>query len=200
MNEKKQGKDFQEEFDQLDTEIYKSFVEAGWVIPQTEEEVAIAEKALRKIQIPPVPAGVKDSSPLIAQLRREREEPEKASGRISVFKGILAKATSLGMTNFQLAEKARLTVALVTKLDLGLIPNYKRIPRSVVEDVAEAIKVNVQELYDYWDKGPRFAAGVEFKSADTPEIEGQDFFDAVRQDSSLPEPRRSELLALEKEV
>jgi hypothetical protein len=195
MNEKKQVKDFQEEFDQFDTEIYKSFVEAGWVIPQTEEEVAIAEKSLRKIQIPPVPTGVKDSSPLIARLRQEREEREK--NLISVFKGILARATDLGMTNFQLAEKARLTVALVTKLDLGLIPNYKRIPIPVVIEMADAVKSTVQELYDYWDRGPRFAAGVEFKAADTPEIEGQDFFEAVRQDSSLSEERRAELLALE---
>ena len=77
MNEKKQGKEFKEEFDQLDAEIYKSFIELGWVIPQTEEEVTIAEKALQKIQIPPLPAGVKDSSPLIAQLRKERKEREK---------------------------------------------------------------------------------------------------------------------------
>jgi hypothetical protein len=198
MNEKKQDKDFQEEFDQLDTEIYKSFVEAGWVIPQSEEEVVIAEKALRKIQIPPVPAGVKDSSPLIARLRKERDEREKNVR--SVFKGILARATDLGMTNFQLAEKARLSVALVTKLDLGLIPNYKRIPATVIEEVAGAIKTTVQELYDHWNRGPRFAAGVEFKSADTPEIEGQDFFEAVRQDSSLSEERRAELLALEEKL
>lgn len=198
MKEKKQGKDFQEKFDLLDAEIYKSFVEAGWIIPQTEEEVAIAEKALREIQIPPVPAGVKDSSPLIAQLKKERAEREKNSG--SVFKGILARAIDLGMTNFQLAEKAGLTVALVTKLDLGLISNYKRIPKTVVEEIADAVKATVQELYDYWEKGPRFAAGVEFKSAVTPEIEGQDFFDAVRQDSSLPEPRRAELLAMEEEL
>ena len=198
MSEKKQGNDFREEFDHLDTEIYKSFVEAGWVIPQTEEEVAIAEKGLREIQIPPIPAGVKDSSPLIAQLKKEREERERNS--ISVLTGILARGMELGMTNFQLAEKARLTVALVTKLDLGLISNYKRIPKTVVEEMADAIKVTVQELYDYWDRGPKFAAGVEFKSTDTPEIEGQDFFDAVRQDTSLPKPRRAELLSMEKEL
>ena len=118
----------------------------------------------------------------------------------SVFKGILATAKDLGLTNFQLAKKARLTVALVTKLDLGLIPNYKRIPLSVVEEHGGAVKTTVQELYDYWNKGPRFAAGVEFKSADTPEIEGQDFFEAVRQDSSLSEERRAELLALEEKL
>ena len=198
MNEKRLDKEFQEEFDRLDAELYKSFIELGWVIPQTEEEVAIADKALKTIQIPPLPAGAKDSSPLIAQLRRERAEREKSLK--SVFKGILARATDLGMTNTQLAEKARLTVALVTKLDLGLIPNYKRIPVTVVEEVASAIKTTVQELYDYWNRGPRFATGVEFKSADTPEIEGQDFFEAVRQDSSLSEERRAELLALEEEL
>lgn len=200
MNEKKHDAQLQEPFDRLDAEIYKSFVELGWVIPQTEEEVAIADKALREIQIPPVPAGVKDSSPLIAQLKREREERRAAATRTSVFRGILAAAKDLGMSNFQLAEKARLTVALITKLDLGLISNYQRIPAKVVKDVAEAIKVTDRELYNHWDSGPRFAAGVEFKSADKPEIEGQDFFDAVRDDKSLSKSRRAELLALEKEL
>lgn len=201
MNEKTNDKNSREEFDQLDAEIYKTFIELGWVIPQTEDEVMISEKALQNIQIPSIPAGIKDSSPLIERLRKERTEREKEKNQASVFKGILAAAKAFGFSNFQLAEMTGLTVALVTKLDLGLIQNSKRIPVSVAQSIASVVHTTPKQLYDYWNLGPRFAHGAEYKATDTPEIiEGQDFFEAVRQDSSLSKERRAELLALEKEL
>lgn len=201
MSDKKHSTEFQEKFDQLDVDIYTSFIEAGWIIPQTEEEVKIAEETLQKVQIPPLPAGVKDSSPLIAQIRREREERQKSESSVkNIFKGILARAKDLGMSSLELAKQTDLTVALITKLDLGLITNYHRIPLDIVKDIANELRVDVQDLYGKWVKGPRFAEGVEFKANDVPEIEGQDFFEAVREDRTFSDARRNELLAMEEKL
>jgi hypothetical protein len=189
MNKNNVNKKEEIEFDEQDKKIYDAFIELGWLIPQNEEDVQRAEKALEGIEYPPLPIGLADSSKILERIRQ----------RGFNFKGILATAKALGITNFQLAEKIGLSVVLVTKLDLGLI--IKRIPTNIVESLASILNVNSQQLYDYWHLGPRFATGAEYKATDTPKIiEGQDFFEAVRQDTSLSDKRRAELLDLENDL
>lgn len=113
--------------------------------------------------------------------------------------GILKAALKKGLSNAQLAALTGLTVVLITKLDRGLI-SLRRIPRVIIERLAEALGCSPQSLREYLQSGPRLAEDAFYKSADTPEVaEPQDFFEAVRTDPLLSEPQRQALLALEDE-
>ncbi len=192
MNEKTQDIDFKEEFDRLDAEVYQTFVEMGWVIPQTEDEVIIAEKALEKVQFPPFPAELKDSSSLIVRLKKE-VKPKGA------FKGIIAAAKEIGINNFQLADMTKLSVVLIAQFDRGLIKVNEKLPLEIVKRIANAINKTTEQIFDYLRLGPRFAKNANFKATDSPTLtEAQDFTDAVRDDPTLSDERSAELLALSK--
>ncbi len=201
MNKKAQNEDFREEFDQLDAEIYKTFVELGWVIPQTEDEVTIAEKAWEKVQIPLLPTELKDSSSLIARLKKEQSlkvhEPSIEVNQTGIFKGILAVAKELKISNFQFADMTGLSIVLIAQFDRGLIKANEKLPLEIVKRIADTINVTTEQILDYLRLGPRFAKNANFKATDSPTLtEAQDFPDAVRQDPTLSDERREELLAL----
>jgi len=40
-------------YDDFDAKIYEAMLELGWIIPKTEEEVEIAERGLKDVEIPP---------------------------------------------------------------------------------------------------------------------------------------------------
>jgi hypothetical protein len=190
-----QNKNLFENLNATEDEVYNALIELGWILPRNEEDFRRAEKALEGTECPPLSPKLKDPTSLIERLRKEEQDKNQTK----LFKGILVSAKALGINNFQLAEKIGLSVVLVTKLDLGLI--IKRIPTNIVESLASILNVNSQQLYDYWDLGPRFAARAEYKATDAPKItEEQDFFEAVRQDTSLSDLRRAELLDLEKDL
>jgi hypothetical protein len=190
MSDKTQDKDFNEKFDRLDGEMYRIFVEMGWIIPRTEEEVMLAEKRLKEAEIPPFPEELKDPSGLIAQLRKEIEPR-------GVFKGIIAAAKDLGINNFQLAEMTGLSIVLVAQFDRGLIKVNENLPLEVVRRIAGAINETTQRIFDHLMGGPRFAQSAEFKADDSPVLpEAQDFAEAVIDDPTLSDERRRDLLAL----
>lgn len=190
MSDKTQDKDFNEDFDRLDGEMYRTFVEMGWIIPQTEEEVFLAEKQLKEAEIPPFPAEIKDPSGLITQMRKEIELKR-------VFKGIIAAAKEIGISNFQLAEMTGLSVVLVAQFDRGLIKVNENLPLEVVRKIADAINESTQRIFDHLMGGPCFARSAEFKAEDSPVLpEAQDFTEAVNDDPTLSDERRRDLLAL----
>src|SRR5215216_3486885 len=68
---KSNGKKIEEPvFDELDEKIYHAFIELGWLIPQTEEDVERAEKALEEVECPSLPTELADSSKVLERIRK----------------------------------------------------------------------------------------------------------------------------------
>lgn len=70
-NNKRQNKDFIENLEVTEDEIYNALIELGWLLPRNEEEMIRAEKALEGVECPPFPAELENPAPLIERLRKE---------------------------------------------------------------------------------------------------------------------------------
>lgn len=115
------------------------------------------------------------------------------------FKGILPAAKEMGISNFQLADLTGLSVVLIAQFDRGLIKVNEKLPLEIVKRIAQAINLTTEQILDYLQPGPRFADNAGYKAEDAPVLtEAQDFPDAVRQDPTLSDERREELLAMSK--
>lgn len=89
-----------------------------------------------------------------------------------------------------------LSPALVTKLNLRLL-KFSSIPRQIIQKIAEAIGVRVDEVIRCIQGEPLMAEGVRFRADSAPRIpEQQDFFDAVEKDRFLSPERKQQLLSL----
>lgn len=129
----------------------------------------------------------------------ETVEAEQANRKRFSFDGILAKAKTLGISNFQLADKTELSVVLIAQFDRGLIKVNDKLPLEIVKRIADAINETTEQLLDYLQPGPRFAKDANFKAPDSPTLtEAQDFTDAVRDDPTLAPELREKLLAMSK--
>jgi hypothetical protein len=110
--------------------------------------------------------------------------------------GLVEEAEAKGLSKKQLAERAGLTVPLLTKLDRRLI-RFASIPGDVVSRVAEALGSQAGAVAAYLQGGPRLAQAVSYKADEAPTVpEPQDFADAVRDDPALTPEQRAELLRL----
>lgn len=77
MNKDKVNDITQPEFDEQDTKIYKALIGLGWLIPQTEEEIEIAEEALKELEIPSLPTELEDSSKILENIRKCNKDENK---------------------------------------------------------------------------------------------------------------------------
>lgn len=113
------------------------------------------------------------------------------------IEGLLMAAKEQGFsTTQQFADVTELSPVLVTMLDRGLI-YFPSIPPKILDRVASVIKRSVEALSQYLQIGPRLAYGANYKADEAPETEEpQDFFEAVLDDPTISEERRSQLLAL----
>ena len=217
-NNKRQNEEFIENFEPTEGEIYNALIELGWLLPRNEEEMIRAEKALEGVECPALPAELENPAPLIERLRKEEsaqkalatEKLENSLGLSVInqsdietqtkdfwFDGILAKAKTLGIGNFQLAEMTKLSVVLIAQFDRSLIKVNEKLPIEVVKRIADSINETSEQLFEYWRGGPRFAKNANYKADESPILpEAQDFTDAVGDDPTLSEERREELLAL----
>ncbi len=126
-------------------------------------------------------------------------EKEKSNRKRFSYDGILAAAKERGLSNFQLADLTGLSVVLIAQFDRGLIKVNEKLPLEIVKRIADAINETNEQIFDYLQPGPRFAKNANFKATDSPTLtEAQDFTDAVRDDPTLSNERRAELLALSK--
>jgi hypothetical protein len=193
----------------IERQIYQALRAAGLVFPETEDEVKRAEAVMANEEIT-VPAEMADPMKVFECYQTRSAErfftvPEgidESAGAIVFaddvegFNSILSEGKNSGLSNVQLAHKARLSIALLTKLDLRLV-RYKTIPGKVIENVASAIRRTVEEVSAYLQGRSRFALDASYKADEAPEIpEQQDFFEAVRTDSSLTNDDRENLLSL----
>ncbi len=112
---------------------------------------------------------------------------------------ILSRAAQKGLSLVQLANAVELSVTLVTKLDRRLI-KFSSIPALVLNKIAQTLGVSDSVISAYLQQGAAFAAGAHYHAGEAPTLpEPQDFFDAVRSDKTLSEPRRKLLLQLRAE-
>lgn len=109
------------------------------------------------------------------------------------LRGLISEARKRGLTAAELADAARLSVPLVTMLDLRLI-RYASIPRQVIEDVAGVIRRSAEQVALYLQGAP-IRTAVAYSDADAPaeSQEQRDFLDAVNTDASLLGERRARL-------
>lgn len=81
MNRKEENQANMEAGEELDQRIYEALIEMGWLIPQTEEDVRLAEEALSQLECPPLPPALADPSRLIHLLdERTGENHENSPG------------------------------------------------------------------------------------------------------------------------
>lgn len=123
---------------------------------------------------------------------RARSAPQPAPA----IPGLLAEAKAQGLTIQQLAERAGLGVILVRKLDRRLI-RFATIPREAVEALAAVLGREVSAVVAYLQGGATFAAASSYLAEQAPALaEPEDFFAAVRADTTMPEERRQSWLRL----
>ncbi len=58
----------------LEDQIYDALIEKGWLIPQTEEDVLLAERALAQVQCSPLPTELADPYRIIDRLDEDTDE------------------------------------------------------------------------------------------------------------------------------
>lgn len=114
----------------------------------------------------------------------------------SPLRGLVSEARKHGLTTEDLAERAKLSVPLVLKLDLRQI-EYISIPRQIVEDIAGALKRSVEQIAVYLQGDPIRTAVFQSHSLESNEApHKEDFTEAVQSDSSLTPGARNKLLRM----
>lgn len=138
-------------------------------------------------------AGLDAARGVLERVRRERPATVPAQ---ALLPGLMARAREVGLSIRELADRSRLSVALVGLLDRRLI-RFASIPQEVVDALAGALQTQAASIAQYLQQGPSFAAAASYRAEEAPSLPSpQDFFDAVRQDPTLDESRRSALLRL----
>jgi hypothetical protein len=156
--------------------------------------------------LPPDPGNVERSTPdrapglppvisdLLREKRAERDQPPRSAPAIA---GLVAEAKARGLSPQKLADAADMNVALVRKLDLRLI-YFGTIPTPAIEALAAALSRDVVAVAAYLQGPPKLPAAASFHADAAPAIGRlEDFFSAVRSDTTLEESRRRRWLALE---
>lgn len=121
MNKNNVNKIDEIEFDEQDEKIYDAFIELGWLIPQTKEDVQRAEKALEKIECPPLPSGLKDSSKILEKIRKRKNAIKNNENKNQSAKNFLELTPTLlsllkqgsNLLPSEIAQKLEVTVAFM---------------------------------------------------------------------------------------
>ena len=193
----------------IEQQVYDALQAVDLIFPESEDDVKRAEARMANEDII-LPAELIDPIKVFERYKtRSGEQYPTAPGcsdestdalvfadDLGTFNGILSEGKNCGLSNVKLARRARLSITLLTKLDLRLV-RYKSIPAKVIENVASAVNRTVQEVSRYLQGRPRFAFDASYKADEAPAIpEQQDFFEAVRTDSSLTDDERESLMSL----
>ena len=117
------------------------------------------------------------------------------------FSSLLAASKRVGLSSVDLKTRVGLSDVLLQKLNRRLIDPLT-IPLRVLNDLAAALQHTVDAVASYLSLGPTFAAGAQHRASRAPALPKarEDFFDAVRNDLTLPDTRKQELLALPRPV
>lgn len=104
---------------------------------------------------------------------------------------LLEAARLQGMDPKQFAERLNLDKPMVTKLNQKLM-QVVTIPSTLIQKIAEELKVGVQQVQDYLNRPSTLASGVSYRSETKPEIGSQQpFSEAIRSSLTLSEERKT---------
>lgn len=123
------------------------------------------------------------------------QQAHPLQGEMPPLKGIVQESAHLGLSPYQLAERAQMSVSLVRKLDRRLI-RFASIPRQAIEALANAIYRSSSAVTEYLQGEPILSQGASYRAEQTPTLaEPEDFFEAVRRDMALPQGLRDHWLS-----
>lgn len=124
------------------------------------------------------------------------QSASKPAGDVPIS-SLFAAAKRAGLSAVDLKDRVGLSDALLQKLNRRLIDPLT-IPIRILSDLAAALQQNVQAVAAYTRLVPTFAAGAQHRANQAPALpkEREDFFDAVRNDLTLLDTRKQEILAL----
>jgi hypothetical protein len=106
------------------------------------------------------------------------------------LKGIVQEAARLKLTPQQLAERTKMSLSLVRKLDRRLI-RYSTIPFQAIEALADVIQYGSSVVADYLQGTPILPQGASYRAEQAPTLaEPEDFFEAVRRDMMMSQELR----------
>jgi hypothetical protein len=145
MNKDNVNKIEEVEFDEQDKKIYDAFIELGWLIPQTEEEVQRAEKTLENAECPPLPNGLADSSKILERIRKRLVSDEKVIetkqiSNVKPFLGYVSDATGLP------PSKIEQELGLPTEFLIQIPDNAKVVNETVRENIVSATLLKFPQL------------------------------------------------------
>lgn len=128
------------------------------------------------------------------RLHSHRNQAQNQSNKI---KGLLAEGARLGLTIDQLSNACRLSLPIVRKLDQRLI-SFPSIPHQAIDCLSKEIKRSPAVVADYLKQSMTLAKGAAYRSRAAPKVpaEPQNFFDAIKQDSTIKEQERNYWLSL----
>jgi hypothetical protein len=130
--------------------------------------------------------------PTVRRLIEKYSAPVEAAP----LEGLVAEARARGLSPKALAEKAGLSLALVTKLDRRLL-SFATIPQQVLSILANTLGREVEAVARYLQGGALMApATVRYRADKAPALPGQqDFREAVQTDRTLTEEQKATLLS-----
>ncbi len=106
------------------------------------------------------------------------------------LKGIVQEAARLELTPQQLAERTKMSLSLVRKLDRRLI-RYSTIPFQAIEALADVVHCGSAVVANYLQGTPILPQGASYRAEQAPTLaEPEDFFEAVRRDMTMSQELR----------
>ena len=123
-----------------------------------------------------------------------------ASEPIVPFTSLLEESRARGLKPGQLAQELKVGDSVLRKLDRRLIL-FTSIPQKLIEGLAKAIHRNTALVEAYLQQSSTFAAAAEHRSEQVPALADQeDFFDAVRADSTIKREHAEFWFALKRSI
>jgi transcriptional regulator with XRE-family HTH domain len=112
------------------------------------------------------------------------------------FDSLTDAAKERGLSKSNLASSIGTSLSLVMYLEKKRL-RFASIPKEIIARLAKALEVSESAVSNYLNQSADLATNASFKSQTRPEeVEQKDFAEAVRQDQSLSQEQKSELLKL----
>lgn len=142
---------------------------------------------------------VEQGMTVVRNLLTQRREQNLADQRDQEreITSLLDAGKRLGLSPSEVTKKCRFGIATMRKLDRRLI-SLVSIPLEAVAIIAKTIGHDPKVVLRYLGGSPTFARGMQYRAEQRPTMgEKQDFFEAIRSDSSMSEEDRDYWLRLE---
>ena len=127
---------------------------------------------------------------------RNKDRADKEKNEIHL-RSLLDEGSRFSLSIHGMAASCRLGINTFRKLDRRLI-SYSSIPLKVIQVIAETIHHNAEVVASYLQSEPVLAKGARYRAEQRPEVvQQEDFFEAIRSDTTIEEVDRSYWLAFE---